>query len=82
MSDLIAVSSHEISDLVATYPDGVRLSRLAETVSQRFGKSVTFHTGSAMGMDFDGLIAFLEARNKVRVVGGVVFPGSFSVPRH
>lgn len=79
MSETVAVHSQEITDLVATYPDGVRLSQLAETVGQRFGKSITFHTGSAMGMDFDGLIAFLEARNKVRVTGGVVFPGGSPV---
>ena len=46
-----------------------------ETVAERDGRMATFHTCSAHGMDLDGLLAFLEARDKVRMVGGVVFPG-------
>ena len=75
MTDANAIHGHEIIDLVATHPDGIRLSRLAETVAGRFGKSATFHTCSAMNMDLDALLAFLEARDKVRIVSGVVFPG-------
>jgi probable metal-binding protein len=75
MTDAIAIHGHDIIDLVATYPDGIRLSQLMEIVGERFGKSVTFHTGSSTGMDLDGLLRFLEARNKVRITGGVVYPG-------
>ena len=75
MTDAIAVHGHEIIDLVSSHPDGIRLSQLAETVTERFGKSATFHTCSTMGMDLDGLLAFLEARDKVRIVRGVVFAG-------
>jgi probable metal-binding protein len=75
MTDAIAIHGHDIIDLVATYPDGIRLSQLMEVVNERFGKSVTFHTGSAMGMDLDGLLRFLETRDKVRITSGVVFPG-------
>ena len=75
MTDAIAIHGHEIIDLVSAHPDGIRLSQLAETVTGRFGKSITFHTGSTMNMDLDALLAFLEARDKVRIVSGVVFPG-------
>jgi probable metal-binding protein len=51
------------------------LSQLAETVTGRFGKAATFHTCSTMNMNRDALLAFLAARDKVRIVGGVVFPG-------
>jgi len=75
MTDTIAIHGHEIIDLIATHTDGIRLSQLAETVTERFGKSVTFHTCSTMNMDLDALLAFLEARDKVRIVSGVVFLG-------
>lgn len=75
MTDAIAIHGYDIIDLVSQYPDGIRLSQLMEIVSEQFGKSVTFHTCSAMGMDFDGLLHFLEARDKVRITSGVVYPG-------
>ena len=75
MTDSIAIHGHEIIDLIATHPDGIRLSHLAETVTERFGGSVTFHTCSTTNMGLDALLAFLEARDKVRIVSGVVFPG-------
>lgn len=75
MTDSIAIHGHDIIDLVSTYPDGIRLSQLMEIVDERFGKSVTFHTCSSMGMDLDGLLRFLEDRDKVRIVTGVVYPG-------
>ena len=82
MSSTITIHGHDIIDLVATYPDGIRLSQLMEIVDERFGKSVTFHTCSAMGMDLDGLLAFLEARDKVRISSGVVFPGGTPACEH
>ena len=74
MSDTLTIHGHEIIELVSQYPDGIRLGRLMEVVDERFGKSVTFHTGSSMGMDLDALLRFLEARDKIRITGGVVFP--------
>jgi probable metal-binding protein len=82
MTDTIAIHGHEIIDLIATHPDGIRLSQLAETVTERFGKSVTFHTCSTMNMDLDSLLAFLEARDKVRIVSGVIFSGGSSTCDH
>ena len=82
MTDAIAIHGHEIIDLIATHPDGIRLSQLAETVTERFGKSVTFHTCSTMNMDLDSLLAFLEARDKVRIVSGVIFSGGSSTCDH
>lgn len=74
-SHAIAIHGHDIIDLVATYPDGIRLSQLMEVVNERFGKSVTFHTCSAAGMDLDDLLHFLEARDKVKITSGIVYPG-------
>jgi probable metal-binding protein len=82
MTEALAIHGHEIIELVASHPDGIRLSQLAETVAARFGKSATFHTCSTLGMDLDGLLAFLEARDKVRIVSGVVFPGGSPACNH
>ena len=75
MTDAIAIHGHDIIDLVSTYPDGIRLGQLMEVVDERFGKAVTFHTCSTMGMDLDGMLRFLEDRDKVRITSGVVYPG-------
>ena len=80
--DAIAIHGHDIIDLVATYPDGIRLSQLMEVVNEKFGKSVTFHTCSAAGMDLDGLLHFLEARDKVRITSGIVYPGGSPACEH
>jgi len=82
MTDTIAVHGHDIIDLVATHPDGIRLSQLMEIVNERFGKTATFHTCSAAGMDLDGLLHFLEARDKVRIQNGVVYPGGSPACEH
>ena len=82
MTDATAIHGHDIIDLVSTYPDGIRLSQLMEVVDERFGKSITFHTGSAMGMDLDGLLRFLEARDKVRITSGVVYSGGSPACEH
>jgi probable metal-binding protein len=82
MTDAITIHGHDIIDLVATYRDGIRLSQLMEVVDQRFGKSVTFHTCSATGMDLDGLLRFLEERDKVRISSGVVYPGGSPACEH
>jgi probable metal-binding protein len=45
------------------------------TVADRYGRMATFHTGSMRGMDLDALLRCLEAREKVRITSGVVYPG-------
>lgn len=75
MTPPVAVHGHEIFDLVSAYPDGIRLGQLTETVAKRFGASAVFHTCSRLGLDLDDLLVFLEARDKVRIVRGVVYPG-------
>ena len=75
MTSPVAVHGHEIIDLVSSHPEGIRLSQLAETVVKRFGRGATFHTCSALGMDLDALLSFLEAREKVRISNGVVHAG-------
>ncbi len=79
MANPIAVHGAEIIDLVSAHSDGIRLSQLAEAVVERFGRSTTFHTGSTLGMNLDALLTLLEARDKVRIVSGVVFPGGTTV---
>lgn len=74
MTSAIAVNGHDIIDLIATYPDGIRLSQLMDVVATRYGKSVTFHTGSTMGMDLDAMLALLESKAKVKITRGVVYP--------
>ena len=75
MTDAIAIHGHDIIDLVAAYPDGIRLSQLMETVTERYGRMATFHTSSAACMDLDGVLSFLESRGKLRITSGVVHPG-------
>jgi probable metal-binding protein len=70
-----AIHGQEISDLVSAYPNGIRLSQLSEAVAKRFGSLAGFHTGSRVGLDLDALLVSLEARNKLRIVRGVVYPG-------
>jgi probable metal-binding protein len=82
MTDAISIHEHDITDLVATYPDGIRLSQLMEVVDERFGKSVNFHTGSSTGMDLDGMLRHLESRDKVRITSGVVYPGGSPACEH
>lgn len=72
MTGAISIHEHDIIDLMATYPDGIRLSQLMEVVDERYGKSVTFHTGSSTGMDLDGMLRYLESREEVRITRGVV----------
>lgn len=71
----VTIHDYEIIDLISKYPDGIRLSQLMEAVAERYGKLTSFHTSSALGMDLDGVIRLLEARDKVRIVRGVVYPG-------
>ena len=69
------IDGQEIVDLVSAYPEGIRLSLLAETVAKRFGSLAGFHNRSRVGLDLDGLLMSLEARNKLRIARGVVYPG-------
>ena len=82
MTDAIAIQGNDIIDLVVSYPEGIRLSQLMDVVDERFGKSVTFHSGSAMGMDLDGMLRYLESRDKLRITSGVVYPGGLPASGH
>jgi probable metal-binding protein len=75
MTTPVAVHGHEIIELVSNHPEGIRLSQLAENVRERFGSGATFHTCSALGMNLDELLSFLEARDKLRISKGVAYPG-------
>lgn len=76
MPPAVTIHDHEIIDLISKYPDGIRLSQLMDAVAERYGKLISFHTSSALGMDLDGVLRLLEARDKLRIVRGVVYPGA------
>jgi probable metal-binding protein len=46
-----------------------------EMLGERYGRSITFHTSSSMEMDRNGLLRFLEDRDKVRITRSEVYPG-------
>ncbi|MGL5017192.1 MAG: DUF2492 family protein [Luteolibacter sp.] len=66
MPDTNAIHGHDIIDLVATSPDCIRLSQMMELVSERYGKSVTFHTSSSSSMDLDDRNAAGDALRRRR----------------
>jgi probable metal-binding protein len=76
MPHAVTIHDHEIIELISKYPDGIRLSQLMDAVADRYGKLTSFHSSSARGMDLDGVLRLLEAREKVRIVRGVVYPGA------
>jgi probable metal-binding protein len=61
---------------------GNNLRQLMGIIGERYGQNVTFHTCSAAGMDLDGLLHFLEARDKVRITSGVVHLGGSPACAH
>jgi probable metal-binding protein len=75
MTTAQAIHGYEIIGLIDSFPQGIRLGQLFEVVAERFGEAATFHTSSAGGLDFDALLFSLEAREKVRISRGVVYPG-------
>jgi len=81
MSPLVTVSGLEIIEIVSAFPNGIRLGQLHEMVIKRFGPLTTFHTSSRLGLNFDDLLVFLEARNQLRSSRGVVFPQSATISR-
>jgi probable metal-binding protein len=76
ISPAITVSGLEVIEIVSSFSKGIRLSQLHEAVVKRFGPLARFHTSSRVGLDFDDLLVFLEARHQVRIFKGVVFPRS------
>jgi probable metal-binding protein len=82
MTSAFSIHEHDIIYLMATFPEGIRLSQLMDVVDERYGKSVTFHTGSSTGMNPDGMLRHLESRGKVRITSGVVYPGGSPAGEH
>jgi len=78
MPPAVTIHDHEIIDLISKHPDGIRLSQLMDVVTDRYGRFISFHTSSTLGMDLDGVLRLLEARGNVRIVSGVVYPGGAS----
>lgn len=82
MSNAPQIHGHEVIEMVSCFPGGIAREELAATLVDRFGAEARFHTCSADGMDLDGLLEFLEARDKVRLADGVVFPGGSPACSH
>lgn len=82
MTAAIATHGPDVIDLVFNNPDGIRLSQLTDIVSKRFGWRATFYKCSAIGMDLNGLLRFLETRDKARIKDGVVYPCGLPACEH
>ena len=82
MTNPTVVQSQEIIEMVSTHPNGILLGQLVRTAARRYGASAKFQTGSLMGMDIEDLLVFLEARDKLRIIDGVVFPCSTPAYAH
>jgi probable metal-binding protein len=74
MTSCVAVHGQEVLELIHSHPDGVRLGELADSVFKRYGSSAIFHTGSRLGLDLDDLLVMMEARGRLSIVRGVVYP--------
>lgn len=82
MKAQITVPGRRVVALVSANPNGIGLKRLAATVAKRFGSSAKFKTGKLPDMDLEDLLVFLEVRDKVRIVRGMVFPCSSPAYAH
>lgn len=82
MQSASSVHGHEIIDLIASYPAGIRISELSALVDARYGKGVMFHTCSAEGMDLSELLTFLNLRGKASISDNIIFPGPSPACNH
>ena len=76
------IHGHEIIHLVSSQPDGLSIAQLTETVAKQFGSSPRFFTCSAENLTLDELLAFLNEREKVRLLGDSVYPGKSPACNH
>jgi probable metal-binding protein len=66
------VNGQEVLDLVSKHPFGIRFGRLHELVAERFGPSVSFHTGCQAGLDIDELMLYFEKRGHIGISSRIV----------
>ncbi len=76
MKPLGLINGQEIVDIVSSHSNGIRLSRLLEITAERFGPRACFHTSCQIGLDFDELLVYMEAHEKLIISKGVVFASS------
>lgn len=74
------VSGQEVLEIANSYSRGIRLSRLFELISERFGPHARFCVGCHIGVDFDCLMVYLESHGILSISDGVVFT-SFPLAR-
>lgn len=63
---------HTILEMILENDRRYSVESLREAALQQFGSDVTFHTCSAEGMSFDGLMAFLFERGKIAEEEGLL----------
>jgi probable metal-binding protein len=66
------VNGQEVLEIVSKHPFGIRLGRLHELVAERFGPSVSFHTGCQAGLDIDELMLYFEKRGHIGISSRIV----------
>jgi len=66
------VNGQEVLEMVSKHPFGIRLGHLHELVAERFGPSVSFHTGCQAGLDIDELLLYFETRGGIEISRGLV----------
>jgi len=70
------VSGQEVLEIVSKQPFGIRLGQLHELAAERFGPSVSFHTGCQAGLNLDELILYFETRGDIEISRGLVTTSS------
>lgn len=66
------VNGQEVLELISKQPFGIRLGRLHELVAERYGPSISFHTGCQAGLDLDELMLYFESHDRIGISRGLV----------
>ena len=82
MSTSLDIHGREVIGIVHSHPGGIWANSLSRLVSERFGAAARFRTSMGAGLDLDELMVYLEARDKIRVTGDMVFPGGRPARAH
>ena len=72
MTQPVAIHEDEIIRMVSMHPDGIAIGSLEEAIAVRFGRFTTYYTGSAAGLDLNGLLDLLDTRGKLHISRGVI----------
>ena len=70
------ISGQKIVDIVKDHPRGIKLSYLFAIATRRFGANVSFHTSCLIGLEFEEILIYLEAHERIVITDEVVSPPS------